>query len=132
VNQFKFYIDHDYKYTLYLDDLPSAVGLRDKHNEELPVNYFDGIPVGFYSVDEITGMNHYAIYNHFDITVIINHTVENHQRVVGFEVEPRSIMEGSLRKEIDQKKARPQWIEQGQSEAQQLRFSYRIITRVSD
>lgn len=78
VNQFKFFIDHDYKYTLYLDDLPSAVGLRDKYNMELPVNYFEGIPVGFYQEDEVTGLRSYALYNHFDITVIINHTVENH------------------------------------------------------
>ena len=107
VNQFKFFIDHDYKYTLYLDDLPSAVGLRDKYNMELPVNYFEGIPVGFYQEDEITGLRTYALYNHFDITVIINHTVENHQRVVGFEVEPKSIMEGTERKNIDSKKANP-------------------------
>ena len=78
VKQFKFFIDHDYKYTLYLDDLPSAVGLRDKYNMELPVNYFEGIPVGFYQEDEVTGLRSYALYNHFDITVIINHTVENH------------------------------------------------------
>jgi hypothetical protein len=91
VNQFKFFIEHDYKYTLYLDDLPSAVGLRDKYNMELPVNYFDGIPVGFYTEDKVTGLRSFALYNHFDITVIINHTVENHQRVVGFEVEPKSI-----------------------------------------
>lgn len=78
VNQFKFFIDHDYRYTLYLDDLPSAVGLRDKYNAELPLNYLDGIPVGFYEVDETTGQRKYALYNHFDIIVIINHTVEDH------------------------------------------------------
>jgi len=94
-----------------LDDLPSAVGLRDRFNEELPVNYFDGIPIGFYEEDETTGMKHYALYNHFDIVVIINHTVENHQRIVGFEVEPKSIMEGDQRKNIDLKSQTPQWIE---------------------
>jgi hypothetical protein len=90
-------IDHDYKYTLFLDDLPSAVILRDKNNRDLPPNYFDGIPVGYYETDEVTGIRRYALYNHFDITVIIHHTVENHQRVVGFEVEPWSLMEGSTR-----------------------------------
>ena len=118
INQFKFFIDHDYRYTLYLDDLPSAVGLRDKFNEELPVNYFDGIPIGYYVEDEVTGLRSYALYNHFDIIVIINHTVENHQRIVGFEIEPKSIMEGEQRKNIDQKKLSPQWIKQGLQETQ--------------
>ena len=78
VNQFKFFIDYDYKYTLYLDDLPSAVIMRDKSNRDLPPNYFDGIPVGYFVTDEVTGMRRYALYNHFDIIVIIHHTVENH------------------------------------------------------
>jgi hypothetical protein len=51
VNTFKFYIDHDYKYTLYLDDLPSAVIVRDKNNRELAPNFFDGIPVGYFVTD---------------------------------------------------------------------------------
>lgn len=55
VDKFKFYIDYDYKYTLYLDDLPSAVILRDNKDREIPPNYFDGIPVGYYVIDEITG-----------------------------------------------------------------------------
>ncbi len=85
---------------------------------ELPVNYFDGIPVGFYQEDEVTGQRSYALYNHFDITVIINHTVENHQRVVGFEVEPKSIQEGPERKNLESKQANPQWIYQGLGETQ--------------
>ena len=80
-----------------MDDLPSAVIMRDKSNRDLPPNYFDGIPVGFSVTDEVTGLRRYALYNHFDIIVIIHHTLEGHQRVVGFEVEPYSFMEGPTR-----------------------------------
>jgi hypothetical protein len=116
VNSFKFFIDYDYKYTLYLDDLPSAVIMRDKNNRDLAPNFFDGIPVGYYETDEITGIRRYALYNHFDIVVIIHHTVENHQRVVGFEVEPYSFKEGPTRSPLPaDNTAGPQWIEQGLS-----------------
>ena len=41
------------------------------------------------------------IYNHLDITVLINYTIEGHQRIVGFEVEPSSIAEGIKRANND-------------------------------
>jgi len=91
-NQFKFMIDHDYTYNLYLDDLPSATIMRDSNNRELPPNYYAGVPIG-YSVKDELGNKRYALYNHIDITVIIHHTVEDHQRVVGFEIEPFSMAE---------------------------------------
>ncbi len=52
-------------------------------------------------------MREYALYNHFDIIVIINHTVEDHQRIVGFEVEPKTIAESENRKNVDLKKHTP-------------------------
>lgn len=74
----KFFIDHDYRYTLYLDDLPSATIMRDAHDRELPPNYYAGIPIGYFETDKTTGEKRYALYNHLDITVIIHHTVEDH------------------------------------------------------
>ena len=88
---------HNYAYTLYLDDLPSAVVMRDKLDRDLPPNYFEGIPVGTYSALDHLIM----IYNHLDITVLINYTIEGHQRIVGFEVEPSSISEGTKRANND-------------------------------
>ena len=112
VNTFKFYIDYDYKYTLYLDDLPSAVILRDKNNRELAPNFFDGIPVGYFVTDEVSGLRRYALYNHFDITVIVHYTVENHQRIVGFEVEPYSLSEApTINSDPAGNKSAPQWID---------------------
>jgi len=37
------------------------------------------------------------IYNHLEINVIIQNTVEGSHRIVGFEVEPFSISEGPSR-----------------------------------
>lgn len=73
--QFSFFIQHDYRYTLYLDDLPSATILRDNNNKELPVDYLEGIPIGRY--EQENGYPQIVVYNHLDIKVIIHHTVED-------------------------------------------------------
>ena len=39
IQSFSFYIQHNYTYSLYLDDLPSAVIMRDEHNREKAPNY---------------------------------------------------------------------------------------------
>jgi hypothetical protein len=46
IQSFSFFMQHNYTYTLYMDDLPSAVIMRDVHNKELPPNYQEGIPIG--------------------------------------------------------------------------------------
>jgi hypothetical protein len=116
-------IQHDFRYKLYLDDLPSATILRDKKNRELPVNYESGIPIG-----EFQGLSKIMIYNHLDITVLVHDTVEGHHRIVGFEVEPFSIAEGPNRiankpTAVDE----PQYLHEGE----EFTFSARIITKVS-
>ena len=39
INEFSFYIQHNYSYSLILDDLPSAVIKRDSHNREMKPVY---------------------------------------------------------------------------------------------
>ena len=96
VQQFSFFMQHNYTYSLVLDGLPSAVILRDFHDRELPTNYFKGIPVGEFSRVSI-GNHQMMIYNHLDITVMKHTTPDGRQRIVGFEVEPFSIGEGPKR-----------------------------------
>jgi len=43
-------MQQNYTYTLYIDDLPSATIVRDEHNRDLPPNYFEGIPIGIFSI----------------------------------------------------------------------------------
>ncbi len=88
VEQFSFMMQHDYRYELYLDSLPSAVILRDANNKELQPDYSKGIPVG-----QFQGLEKIMLYNHLDITVKVHDTFEGHHRIVGFEVEPYSMAE---------------------------------------
>ena len=43
IDKFKWFINEDYRYNLYLDGLPAAVRLRDPQTGELDTNYMDGI-----------------------------------------------------------------------------------------
>lgn len=81
-------MQHDFGYTLYLDNLPSATILRDAENRELTPDYGRGIPVG-----KFEGLGKIMLYNHLDITVVVHDTYEGHHRIVGFEVEPFSLAE---------------------------------------
>jgi hypothetical protein len=55
--------------------LPSATILRDKYNQELPVDYFEGVPIGRYEYDA-SGFPRIVIYNHLEMNVIIHTTDE--------------------------------------------------------
>jgi hypothetical protein len=100
--------------------------MRDKLNKDLPPNYFEGIPVGIFSVQNWDQF--IMIFNHLEITVHINYTIEGHQRIVGFEVEPFSIAEGPKRAQNDpHDNDGPLYLKVDD----QFRFSYRIISKVS-
>lgn len=123
MEQFSFMIQHDYRYELYLDSLPSAVILRDSNNQELQPDYSKGIPIGqFHGLDKI------MIYNHLDITVQVHDTLEGHHRIVGFEVEPYSMAEDQHRSSNHPKSSSgPMYLTAGDN--QEVTFSYNIITR---
>jgi hypothetical protein len=55
--------------------------------------YVEGVPIGYFR----ESTKETVIYNHLEITVFIQHTVESHQRIVGFEIIPYSIGEGPER-----------------------------------
>ena len=116
---FSYLIENDFKYKLYLDGLPSATIMRDDHNREMEPDYSVGIPIGRYD-----GEGQVAIYNHLDIFVIVHNTPEGHHRIVGFEVEPYSMAEGSNSPE---ESPSDNFLRANQA----LTFSYRIISRVS-
>ena len=123
IEQFSQMIQHNYKYKLYLDGLPSATILRDKKNKELPVDYTSGIPIGEYH-----GLGQIMIYNHLDIVVKVHTTLEGHHRIVGFEVEPYSMGEGPNRISNNPTSAdEDQYLRAGEP----FQFTYRTIMRVS-
>ena len=76
-----------YEYRLYLDDLPSATIITSPTGES-KIDYQHGIPIGKYDRETKELM----IYNHLEMTVKTHwESGSDKQRIVGFEVEPRSI-----------------------------------------
>ena len=83
-------IQNDYRYRLYLDDLPSATMERNDETGEFEPDYDDGVPIGIF--DEDSGR--ILIYNHLVMTVLTHHEGgrnDDFQRIVGFDIEPQSI-----------------------------------------
>ena len=62
--------------------------MRNPSTGKIHPDYEDGIPIGYF--DAASGR--YVVYNHLHM-VVKTHSVEssNKQRIVGFEVEPRSV-----------------------------------------
>ena len=121
-------IENDYRYRLYIDDLPSSTMERDDEGEFI-TDYDDGIPVGEY--DEEDGR--IMIYNHLVMTILTSYDggSDEKQRIVGFEVEPQSIHYTTHSEDEDVKddhNAKPQFLIPGET----FRFSYSIETKVSD
>lgn len=90
VANYKMLIEQDFKYRLYADGLPSATVVsknEQKHTQVL--QYHEGIPVGEINIME--GDEH--IYNHLEITIKLHKVAgsKDRNRVVGFDVEPKSI-----------------------------------------
>jgi galactose mutarotase-like enzyme len=67
------------------------------------------------------------IFNHLNITVYTHTTLEGHERIVGFEVEPMSLGEDDKRTYNDPDESDIQVLKPGEP----FRFTYRIRTVVS-
>ena len=132
MENFKDSILKNYKYRLFIDNLPSATIVRHPETGEVHTDYFSGIPVGklIYVVD--LGVFKYILYNHWNL-VVKTSQVENslHQRIVGFEVEPRSYAQGQ-KIEWDIEEHKPLYLDELQlkdKKDQQFGFTYSIITK---
>jgi len=86
MNEWSFFMQHNYHYKLYLDGLPSATILRGSNGKDV-IDYFEGIPIGHYNHKD----DSMFIYNHLEITVETTGNSDGHERIVAFDVEPFSI-----------------------------------------
>mmetsp|Transcript_20218 Transcript_20218/g.19158 ORF Transcript_20218/g.19158 Transcript_20218/m.19158 type:complete len:114 (+) Transcript_20218:275-616(+) len=87
-------IDRDYHYSWFMDNLPSAFVSREDNE---PVTYISGIPIGEVSMNINENGNlyrQYSIYNHHDITIELHENLNDNSSftIVGFKVEPRSVV----------------------------------------
>ena len=125
--QFREMINERYRYQLFVDDLPSAT-MEMNDEGELEANFKEGLFVGKKYND-----GSYVIYNHLDITVKTHHVSNGDEmRIVGLEVEQRSIANGESLYKGGSKKASEQYVKlaNGQYEdmGDGLLFSYSIKT----
>ena len=83
-------IQHGFRYKLYLDDLPGSITTRNIDLEPVQ-DYQEGVKIGTYN----STTRNITIANHLVFTIRA-HNAEgsNEQRIVGFDVEARSIAEG--------------------------------------
>jgi hypothetical protein len=114
---------HDYEYRLYIDDLPSAT-LVPTNDGTKKVDYFEGIPIGLY----VESSDKLYLFNHLNITIYAHDTIEGHERIVGFEVQPMSIAEENGNLYYEPGYSSYQVVKPGQK----FKFTYRIRTLVSD
>lgn len=116
-----------YRYQLFIDGLPSAAMTKNKSTGKLEANYKEGIYMGDFDLE-----GKVWIYNHLSITVKTHKVTQGDElRIVGFEVEPKSIRSEDIGIEnLDD--ARPQYIRTNWSEYPVIKdgilFSYSIKT----
>ena len=85
-------IRRKYRYQLFVDELPNATLVKNKDTGKVEADFREGIYVGKKLGDNISSI----IYNHLEITVKVHHVTGGDEvRVVGFEVQPFSIANGS-------------------------------------
>ena len=100
MENFKTYIEEDYHYSLYLDELPSATVVKDGFGKDV-YDYFDGIPIGHVNDGNPFDKGKIIFYNHLEITVEVHETLDGHHRVVAFDVEPMSLADDDHRMNLE-------------------------------
>jgi hypothetical protein len=75
---------NEYHYKLMVDELISATIIKTESDEK---DYFKGIPVAKH--DPVTSQVY--MYNHLDLFVSINRAADGTERIVEFDVQPKSI-----------------------------------------
>jgi hypothetical protein len=104
-----------------LDELPSATIVRNRNGIDI-FDYFDGIPVGYQKDGQM------MIFNHLEITVDTHKTIEGHERIVAFDVEPFSIADDAERMLFSKRHtAKPRKLVEGDK----VRFTYSVHTNVN-
>ena len=78
-------IKKNYYINWYLDKLPAGLIKYDKEKNETIIDFFKGIPLGYFENEE------YYIYNHLQFHILINEIDKYKFNIVGFQILPMSI-----------------------------------------
>ena len=87
INSIKKLIKREYYTNWYIDNLPAGLLVYDPGTKKYNVDYFKGIPLGFFDKNN----NKFYIYNHLQFHVLINKIENNKYNIVGFNILPLSI-----------------------------------------
>ena len=79
------FIQRKYFVNFLLDKLPAGLINYNKHQKEMILNYFNGIPLGFIRDDV------FYIYNHLQFHILLNKLENDTYNVVGFNILPISM-----------------------------------------
>ena len=86
LNLIKRLIKGNYFVNWYLDKLPAGFLSYNKETKQTNIDYFRGIPLGYYLENDI-----YYINNHLQFHILINEVSKKKFNVVGFNILPMSI-----------------------------------------
>lgn len=87
VNSLKKLIKREYYTNWYIDNLPAGFISYDSLNNKYSINYYQGIPLGYFNKTN----KKYYIYNHLRFHILINKISDNNYNIVGFNILPLSI-----------------------------------------
>ena len=120
-------INERYRYQLFIDDLPNAT-MEKNEDGELEANFKEGLYIGKKYED-----GSYIMYNHLDITVKTHEVSAGDElRVVGFEIQQRSVKNGFLQAHENIGRAPEQYLKLANGNYEEMEegliFSYSIKT----
>ena len=87
INSLKKLIKREYYTNWYIDNLPAGFISYDSLNNKYSINYYQGIPLGYFNKTN----KKYYIYNHLRFHILINKISDNNYNIVGFNILPLSI-----------------------------------------
>ena len=94
INSIKKLIKREYYSNWYIDNLPAGLLLYNNKKKKCVVDYFKGIPLGYFDKAD----NKYYIYNHLQFHILINKIKNDKYNIVGFNILPISIDYNSINK----------------------------------
>lgn len=87
VNSLKKLIKREYNSNWYIDNLPAGLLSYDLVKKEKNIDYFQGIPLGYFNISD----KKYYIYNHLRFHILLNQIENEKYNIVGFNIYPISI-----------------------------------------
>ena len=87
IDSIKKLIKKDYYSNFYIDNLPAGLLTLNPETKGYNIDYFKGIPLGFFDKSN----NKFYIYNHLQFHILINKIKDNKFNIVGFNILPLSI-----------------------------------------